>query len=143
MVNKPKETKSAGGVVINQAGDILVVSQHGTSWSLPKGHIDEGEDAIVAAKREIYEESGIIELELIKELGTYQRYKISKNGGDDQSEMKTIIMFLFKTDASLLKPVDPENPEARWVDGDKVVELLTHPKDKEFFLQSREEINLI
>lgn len=36
-------TKSAGGIVINKNGKILVVSQHGTSWSLPKGHLDEGE----------------------------------------------------------------------------------------------------
>jgi len=45
-----KETKSAGGVVINNHGRILVVSQKGTSWSLPKGHIDEGESACVAAE---------------------------------------------------------------------------------------------
>jgi hypothetical protein len=29
--------------------------------------------------------------------------------------------------------VDPENPEARWVEKAKVAELLTHEKDKEFF----------
>jgi 8-oxo-dGTP pyrophosphatase MutT (NUDIX family) len=54
-----RKTRSAGGVVTNEEGEILVVSQRGTSWSLPKGHIDPGEDALVAAKREIYEESGI------------------------------------------------------------------------------------
>ena len=53
-----KHTQSAGGVVLNKKGEVLVVSQRGTSWSLPKGHIDKGEDALGAAKREIYEESG-------------------------------------------------------------------------------------
>ena len=140
MGNKPKETKSAGGVVINSDGDVLVVSQHGTSWSLPKGHIDEGEDAITAAKREIYEESGITNLELIKELGTYQRYKIAKDGGEDKSELKTITMFLFRTNQNSLRPVDLENPEARWVRKEQAAELLTHPKDKEFFLRVKEEV---
>lgn len=140
MENKPRETISAGGIVINQNGDVLVVSQHGTSWSLPKGHIDEGEKALGAAKREIYEESGVTELELIKELGTYQRYKIGKDGGEDPSELKTILMFLFRTRENLLKPVDAENPEARWIPKDKVTDLLTHPKDKEFFLQIKGEI---
>lgn len=128
-----KQTKSAGGVVINK-NRVLVVNQNGNSWSLPKGHIDYGEDKLDAAKREIYEESGINHLELIKELGSYQRYKISLNGGDDKSELKTIFMFLFKTDQEVLKPIDPKNPEAKWVEKDKVADLLTHRKDKEFFL---------
>ena len=54
-------------------------------------------------------------MEYIKDLGTYQRYKISKDGGDDQSELKTITIFLFRTNQLELKPIDPENPEARWV----------------------------
>ncbi len=37
---------STGGVVINPAGQIMVVSQHGNSWSLPKGHVDSGEDQL-------------------------------------------------------------------------------------------------
>ena len=140
MKNKLKETKSAGGIVVNHHGEILIVSQRGKSWSLPKGHIDEGEDAVTAAKREIHEESGITDLALIKELGTYQRYRIGKDGENDESELKTIIMFLFRTNQDFLKPIDPENPEARWVDRNEVADLLTHPKDKEFFLRFGEEI---
>lgn len=134
MEPKTKKTNIAGGVVINQSGDVLVVSQHGTTWSLPKGHVNEGEDMVVAAKREIYEESGVKDLELIKELGTYQRYRIGKDGSDDHSELKHITMFLFRAHTDILKPVDPENPEARWVPKDRVAALLTHQKDKEFFL---------
>jgi ADP-ribose pyrophosphatase YjhB (NUDIX family) len=128
-----KKTHSAGGVVINSEGEVLVVSQHGTSWSLPKGHIDPGENALAAAKREIYEESGIRGLEFVRELGTYERHKIGVDGGDDRSELKVITMFLFRTSEKSLRPVDPDNPEARWVEKSKVALLLTHEKDKEFF----------
>jgi 8-oxo-dGTP pyrophosphatase MutT (NUDIX family) len=128
-----KKTRSAGGVVTNDDGEVLVVSQRGTSWSLPKGHIDPGENALVAAKREIYEESGIRDLELIRELGSYERYKIGLDGGDEPSELKVITMFLFRTREKVLKPVDPDNPEARWVEKSKVPLLLTAEKDKEFF----------
>jgi ADP-ribose pyrophosphatase YjhB (NUDIX family) len=126
-------TISAGGVVLNSEGHVLVVSQHGSSWSLPKGHIEDGEDALAAAKREIYEESGVSELEFIRELGSYQRYRIGKDGGEDASELKTIHLFLFKTSATALAPVDADNPEARWVEPSRVASLLTHPKDREFF----------
>ena len=47
-------TKSAGGVVINSKGEILVVNQEKISWSLPKGHIENNESALKAAKKEIY-----------------------------------------------------------------------------------------
>lgn len=130
-----KETKSAGGVVLNNKGLVLVVSQGGTSWSLPKGHIEEGEDVLVAAKREIYEESGVTDLELVKDLGSYQRTAI-----DRPEELKTIYIFLFKTNEIELQPVDSHNPEARWVEKEKVAELLTHPKDKEFFVSILEQL---
>ena len=127
------KTHSAGGVVTNSEGKVLVVSQQGTSWSLPKGHIDPGEDALGAARREIYEESGIRDLEFVRELGSYERHKIGVDGGDDRSELKVITMFLFRTGETLLKPVDADNPEAKWVEKSKVARLLTHEKDREFF----------
>ena len=135
-----QKTQTSGGVVLGQDGRILLVSQRNNVWSLPKGHIDPGEDELQAATREIYEESGVKELTLIKKLGQYSRYKISKDGGDDKSELKTIHIYLFKTKQTELNPVDPENPEAIWVEKNKVVNYLTHKKDKEFFLSIMNEI---
>lgn len=137
-----KYTKSGGGIVINKYGKILVVSQFGTSWSLPKGHLDPGENEFEAAKREIYEESGIKDLVLVRELGSYQRYKLKEDGFEDRSELKTIHMFLFTTSENILKPIDPENPEAKWLEKNEVADLLTHPKDKEFFLSIANNINI-
>ncbi len=134
LPKKAAVTHSSGGVVVNPKGLILVVNQNGNSWSLPKGHVDLGESTLDAAKREIYEESGVQKLQLIKELGSYERPKISIRGGDDPSEIKRITLFLFKTTQTVLRPVDPDNPEARWVEASQVADLLTHAKDKEFFL---------
>lgn len=127
------ETESAGGVVLDGGGRVLVVSQHGTSWSLPKGHVEAGEDLLAAARREIREESGLTRLELVGPLGTYRRHRISAGGGEDPSELKTIHMFLFRTDEETLRPLDRDNPEARWVEPRAVAALLTHPADREFF----------
>ena len=127
------QTESAGGVVLDGRGRVLVVSQHGTSWSLPKGGVEEGEGILEAARREIYEESGVSQLELVRELGSYRRHRIGPDGGENESELKTIHMFLFTTAQTELKPVDPDNPEAVWVEPSGVAALLTHPKDREFF----------
>lgn len=142
MKDEPKYTQSGGGVVLNRDGKVLVVSQHGTSWSLPKGHIEGNEKPIDAAKREIFEESGITDLEYVKDLGDYERNKIAPDGlGEDESERKKIYVFLFKTKEDFLKPVDVENPEARWVSKEEVPELLTHQKDKDFFSGVLEQIS--
>ena len=129
-----RKTESAGGVVLDPRGRVLVVNQSGNSWSLPKGHLEDGEDALAAARREILEESGIADLDLVRELGSYQRYRIALGGGDDRTELKTIRMFLFRTTQEALSPRDPGNPEARWVERLRVAGLLTHRKDREFFL---------
>ncbi|HEX7313919.1 MAG TPA: NUDIX domain-containing protein [Pyrinomonadaceae bacterium] len=126
-------TESAGGVVLDAEGRVLLVSQHGTSWSLPKGHLEEGESPLEAARREIYEESGVSRLELIRALGSYSRHRLGADGGEDRSELKTIHLFLFRTDESDLAPRDADNPEARWVGRESVAGLLTHAKDREFF----------
>jgi ADP-ribose pyrophosphatase YjhB (NUDIX family) len=129
-----KVTESAGGIVLNPLNEVAVVSQRGDSWSLPKGHLDPGEDARQAAEREIREETGITQLAFIRELGSYERYKIGKGGeGEDTNELKRIHMFLYKTLQQALQPTDADNPEAKWVPIEEVSKLLTHPKDKEFF----------
>lgn len=132
-----RKTVSAGGVVLNKHGEVLVVNQRGNSWSLPKGHLDKGEDLLMAARREIYEESGVHRLRLISPLGSYQRARIGKHGGEDKSEKKTLHFFIFRTDQIKLAPLDKDHPEARWVPINKVAALLTHPRDRKFFLKNK------
>lgn len=127
-------TRSAGGIVLGPGGRVLVVHQMGSSWSLPKGHLDPGEDDLRAARREILEESGVSDLTLLSDLGEYERFRIGKEGAEDPSELKAIRMFLFSTGQEALRPSDPHNPEARWVEPAQVEALLTHPRDREFFL---------
>ncbi len=131
-----KNVRTAGGVVVNTSGDVLVVSQVPfNSWSLPKGHVEFGEDILTAAKREIYEESGVMELEYVEELGTYQR-----TGGKNSNQFKTITIFLFRTNQIDLKPLDPKNPEARWVKKDEVADWLTRTEDKRFWLSVKDKV---
>lgn len=136
-----KVTVSAGGVVIDRQGNVLLVNQRGTSWSLPKGHVDLGEEPLQAAIREIREETGITDLQFLHPLGAFGRYKIGLNTDEDKNEWKVLVFFLFKTNQTQLKPQDPHNPEARWIAPDKVEALLTHPKDKAFYKGIRSQID--
>ena len=124
------KTRSAGGVVVNARDEVALVLNGPNFWGFPKGNIDPGEDALTAAKREIYEETGLQDIDLVRDLGSYER-----PGGIGYGELKTIYMYLFTTTEidEVLTPVDEDNPEARWIAKSEVADLLTNPIDADFF----------
>ena len=132
-MKKINKTITAGGIIINEFNEVVIVNQNYDSWSLPKGHVEDNETFLETAKREIYEETGLSDIKLIKELGSYERYRISLDGNDDLKELKVIHMFLFKTKKQKLIPIEPNNPEAKWIKPQDVSHYLTHQKDKDFF----------
>ncbi|MFX0073098.1 MAG: NUDIX domain-containing protein [Candidatus Hermodarchaeota archaeon] len=130
-----KPGDSAGGIVKNDnSNDIILFKNERLTWSFPKGHIESGEDPLLAARREIYEETGLINLKLITYLGSFTRIKgksyIKKYG----TKEKTIFLYLFKTNDKQLNPIDPKIKEALWVEKEQVAKYLTHNIDKEFFI---------
>ena len=135
-----KRSVSIGGIVINDRGEIAMVSNKGISWGFPKGHPETGEEPLATAEREIREETGLKGLQLVKCIGTYERHPQLSLGKEDTSILKSITMYLFRTSATSIKPLDPENPEARFVPKEKVVGLLTHQKDKEFFTKVYQDV---
>lgn len=88
-----KKTISAGGVVrkivSGKAYIVLTREPERPAWVLPKGHQEEGETLEQAAAREVKEETGLEDVEIVKKLGTKQRLSYE---GD---EYKTIHYFLF------------------------------------------------
>lgn len=133
-----KQTQSAGGVIVNHQGKILLINEGGNFWGLPKGRLQSGEDTLAAAKREIREEAGITSLHLVSKLGSYQRHP-TIDGEADLTELKTITLFLFTTDEPFSDQND-ENNETAWVPANEAVDILTHPGDKQFIQDNLDRI---
>lgn len=140
-----RTNEAAGGVVLGPEGKIVLVEQHNNSWSFPKGGVEEGETQLQAALREVKEETGLEELELVEELGSYERLSINREGtgetDDWGSRRRTIFLFKLLVD----EPFAPHDPDgevtnARWATLDEALALLTHPKDKEFLVSVRGKI---
>jgi len=123
------ENVSAGGVVIGEE-KIAIVHQTATdTYSFPKGRIIIKEKPLDAARREILEETGLNELQLIRKIGEYVR----GHKGDSNSKKK-IVMFLFKTSQSKL------NPKAQWVAPDDVAKFLSYDEDRKFFMSVKDSL---
>lgn len=130
----------AGGVVLNARGEMVLVLQRNGVWSLPKGKIEEGEERLDAAKREIAEETGVTDLAYVGILGSYTRYSLDDRGMEDKGSLKRITVFLFTTPEAVLHPADPRIREARWMKPADAVALLVAPKDQEFLASVVEKI---
>lgn len=63
---------TAGGIVYRQKNnniEILLIQDAKDRWTIPKGHIEEGETAKETAGREIKEETGLTQLRVLNWLG--------------------------------------------------------------------------
>ncbi len=69
-----KKIIAGGGLVLNEKSELLMIFRRG-KWDLPKGKLDEGENIEQCAVREIKEETGINNVELVKFIGiTHHEY---------------------------------------------------------------------
>jgi 8-oxo-dGTP pyrophosphatase MutT (NUDIX family) len=112
----PQAVTAAGGYVacpLPDAVAVLLIHRRGV-WDLPKGHQDPGEDVETCALREVREEVGIDELQLLRPLGTTQH---GYPHGDAYA-VKTTYWYLMRTSERSFSPERAEGIRrvawARW-----------------------------
>lgn len=126
-----KRTRSAGGIVLNERGELaLVMSRNSRSWLFPKGHVDPGESDEDTARRELEEETGLIHLEYLDDLGEFSRPRFQ--GDDAEPEEKTIRMFLFAAERDAALTPSMEVIAAKWVPYREAPDLLGTPHEDWF-----------
>lgn len=114
--------EAAGGIVENELGEMLLIYRR-ERWDLPKGHIDTGEDALSAAIREIAEETGVVGLNFVAQIGnTLHAYNVY-----GKWELKLTHWFAFSCHSSSTTPqTDEDIVLAVWADREKTVECMTN-----------------
>jgi len=118
---------TAGGVIFRVNGDgclqILLVADHFDRWTIPKGHIEEGETAQETAIREIGEEAGVHKLEPVCWLGKIHfRYR-----RENVLVLMSTQIYLFKAlgDTNDIQKEDWMNG-IRWFDYDEAVDIIAY-----------------
>lgn len=102
----------------------LVLHYKAGHWDFPRGHIEEGEDDLAAALRELEEETEINEIELINGFSYSYTYLFSNN-----KKKKQVSLLLAKTTQKKVKLSD-EHIGARWVTFENALKLLTYENPK-------------
>lgn len=113
---------SSGGFIFytnekNKDLYVLLIKNNKNEWWIPKGHIEEGEDQIESAFREIEEEVGI-KKDQLKYIDLSDVYKFSFSDETGKQNTKEIYMNVFDvTDMCNVKIIEKETVnilEAKW-----------------------------
>ena len=117
-----------GIILLNKENKIFVGkridNKEGNYWQMPQGGIDTNEDYLQAAKRELEEETGIKNIEIVKELDNWLTYDLPKNllgkiwkGKYRGQKQKWFIMkFLGKDEEINIQTKHPEFMDWKWID---------------------------
>lgn len=123
---------SAGGVVMKwerQKPKVLLIKDAYGRWSWPKGNIDKGEGSKDAAIREIREEVGLKDIELIDKIGTTQYFYRLK----DRLIFKTVYLYLFRLNSDeKLKILHKEIQDGAWFRPEEALEMIEYKGAKDF-----------
>jgi len=131
---------SAGGLVIDATGKLgLLIGRRDHKdatgqkilWSLPKGHIEEGESPEEAALREVQEETGIVSV-IEKSLGVIDFWFMA--GG--MRIHKTVHHYLFRENGGLLAAQESEVDEVAWFPLAEIVDRLAYPDEKKLIART-------
>ena len=112
----PIKLITAGGLVINREGKVLLIHRKG-QWDLPKGKIDKGETFKQTALREVSEETGAIEkkLSIIRPLISTQ-YKSKQLNKRLTKRTAWYLMFYKGTEKLTVPKQDEKIDKVKWVD---------------------------
>jgi 8-oxo-dGTP pyrophosphatase MutT (NUDIX family) len=133
---------SAGGLVIDTSGTMgLLIGRYDHKdasgkrvlWSLPKGHIEEGETPEQAAIREVAEETGITS-SITKSLGVIDFWFMA--GG--KRIHKTVHHFIFTEVGGTLLAQESEVDEVSWFPLSEIVDRLAYPDEKKLIAKTVE-----
>ena len=102
--------KAGGGLVLNKEGQVLMIFRRGM-WDLPKGKKEKGEKRKETAIREVQEETGLGEIEIIHALkDTYHTYKIK-----GQRVLKLSYWYLMETEEIDVVPqIEEDIQKVKW-----------------------------
>ncbi len=143
--------QGVGVIVLNNDNRVLVGKRKDNpidKWQMPQGGINKNETPLNAMKRELAEETSIINIELLKEIDNWLEYelpphllgKIWKGKYRGQKQKWFIVKFTGNENEINLNTKYPEFIEWKWIDYNLLPEVIVDFK-KEVYKKLKIELN--
>ena len=124
-----------GIVLLNNSNKVFVakrIDNPKNFWQMPQGGVDEGEDFLKAAYRELEEETSIKNVELIKELEGTITYELPdrllgiiwKGKYRGQKQKWFLMKFIGQEEEINVETKNPEFLDWKWIELDQITEVV-------------------
>ena len=142
-----------GIIVLNNQNKVFVGKRKdnpGDKWQMPQGGVDKGESYINAMKRELFEETSIRNIKILKEVNRIYEYELPeylvgiiwKGKFRGQKQKWFITKFLGEDSEINLNTKHPEFIDWKWIEPKMLPDLIVNFK-KDLYLNLLTEINLV
>jgi 8-oxo-dGTP pyrophosphatase MutT (NUDIX family) len=139
--DQAKEERSAGGVVFRMdAGQplFLLIRDSYQNWGFPKGHIEPGEQADDAARREVSEETGLAGLVVRGAIDTIDWFFRFRG----QLIHKSCQFFLMESVEAVTSPQRNEGITAcRWITFEEAETLISYSNARDVLRRAQEMVS--
>ena len=130
-----------GVIVLNNENKVFVGKRKDNPvdrWQMPQGGVDIGESYLSAMKRELYEETSIKSIEILREINGFFEYELPKNlvgiiwkgKFRGQKQKWFITRFIGNENEINLKTKNPEFIEWKWIVPDELPRTIVDFKKK-------------
>ena len=130
-----------GVIVLNNENKVFVGKRKDNPvdrWQMPQGGVDIGESYLSAMKRELYEETSIKSIEILKEINGFFEYELPKNlvgiiwkgKFRGQKQKWFITRFIGNENEINLQTKNPEFIEWKWIIPDELPRTIVDFKKK-------------
>ena len=124
-----------GIILLNKENKVFVakrIDNPKNFWQMPQGGVDDGEDYLTAAYRELEEETSIKDVKLIQELEGSTTYILPKHllgiiwkGKYKGQKQKWFLMRHINNDQEInIKTENPEFLDWKWIELDQITDLV-------------------
>ncbi len=142
-----------GIILLNHENKVFVgkrIDNPKNFWQMPQGGVNQNENFLQAAKRELEEETGIKSVELVKELNGWLGYDLPENllgkvleGKYRGQKQKWFIMkFVGKNNEINVKTKNPEFLDWKWIEASKLPSIAVSFK-VDLYKKLKEELNFL
>tara|TARA_A100001011_G_scaffold400237_1_gene513429 strand:- start:12541 stop:13017 length:477 start_codon:yes stop_codon:yes gene_type:complete len=128
-----------GVVVLNKNNKVFVAKRIDNpvdKWQMPQGGVNNNEPLLDAMKRELFEETSIRNIEILKEFNYWLEYELPKSLKGiiwkgkfrGQKQKWFIVRFIGKDNEINLNTVNPEFKEWKWTEIDNLTNIIVEFK---------------